>query len=140
MKKKERILEDSKLAIGSCVYQGITEACPGTCILDKGVCWRGTVPPPRRNFLVTMKKIGYISDERITFGTTNGEYVDLKLNCRENLNLSVSNTGLRMLGPVNDENRCGNALALISFCKPTKTRDGTTVHRGVCEGLILSMF
>ena len=140
MKVKERILEDSKLAIASCVYQGITEACPGTCILDKGVCWRGTGPLPRRNFLVTMKKIAFISDERITFGTTNGEYVDLKLNCRENLTLSVSNTGLRMLGPVNDENSCGDTLALISFCKPIKTRDGITVHRGVCEGLILSMF
>ena len=139
MKVKDEILKDSELAIESCVYQGITEACPDACIRDKGVCWEGTAPPPRRNFLLTMK-IGFISDERIIFKTRRSEYLDLKLNCRKNLDLSISNTGLRIIEPVNDENSCGDALALIHICDPTKAYDGTTKHWGVCEGLILGMF
>ncbi len=80
-------------------------------------------------------RYGEIENERIRFCTRRGEFVDLKLNCRENLVLCTSPVVLQMR-ELADENDVGDVAVVKIGESEVILRNQT--YQAVCEGLILS--
>ena len=124
------------LEYGQSAYKSVKEACPDVVLGQNKGMYLLTSPENPRIFLVSIK-YGVISNERIKFATKGGEFVDLKLNCRENLTLSISPAFLQ-LRPVSDEDDVGD-VAVVKF----DTADiglRSSMYTAVCEGLILSKY
>lgn len=123
------------LEFGESAFRGIEEAFPNAHIAKRGIFMDCKSCHPTAA-LISMK-YAVIENERIIFKTRNGEQVNLKLNCRENLHLSPSPVILQ-LRPVEDENDVGD-VALVKF----STSDWSLrnpIYWAVCEGLVLSKF
>ena len=124
------------LEFGVSAFKGVDDAFPGAQISERRGLFMAHKPSHPTAALISMK-YAVIENERITFGTRNGECINLKLNCRENLQLSPSPVILQ-LQHVEDEDDVGD-VALVKF----GTSDcglRNPCHWAVCEGLILSKF
>ena len=73
-------------------------------------------------------KAGTINNERVTLKTMNGEWLDMPLNCRENLVLSTGSVHLQLKRPWNVADDDVGGVAVVKY----EAREAT------CEGLILS--
>ena len=73
-------------------------------------------------------RAGTISNERVTLETMNGEWLEMPLNCRENLVLSTGPVHLQLKKPWDGADDDVGGGAVIKF----KAGEAT------CEGLILS--
>lgn len=122
------------LDFGENVHRGIKEACPKVKIGQARGMHLESKPEKPIIFLVSLKS-GVIKNERITFITESGEQVNLKLNCRENLNLLTSRVPLQ-LRKVTGEDDVGD-VAVLKF-GTSKCCLRNPFYPGVCEGLILS--
>ena len=123
------------LDFGESAFRGVDEAFPNAQISERGISM-GCKPCHPTAALISMK-YAVIKNERIIFGTRNGERVNLKLNCRENLHLSPSPVILQ-LRHVEDENDVGD-VALVKFSTSDLGLRNPN-YWAVCEGLILSKF
>lgn len=122
------------LDYGENVHRGIKEACPKIKIGQTKGMYLESKPEKPIIFLVSLKA-GVIKNERITFVTKSGEQVNLKLNCRENLNLLTSCVPLQ-LRKVTGEDDVGD-VAVVKF-GTSECGLRNPFYPGVCEGLILS--
>lgn len=122
-----------ELEFGVSAFKGVDEAFPDAQISEKRGLFMDSKPLHPTAALIAIK-YAVIENERITFGTRNGEQLNLKLNCRENLQSSPSPVILQ-LQHLEDENDVGD-VALVKFC----TSDcglRNPYYWAVCEGLIL---
>lgn len=119
------------LNYGINTYKGIKEACPGAEIGQTKGCYLQNRPPEPKVFLVAIAG-GVIQDERITFLTKEGEIINLKCNCRNNLTLSLEPFFLQLKPFEGDE---VNEVAVIKF--DTFPFGPSKIYPAVCEGLIL---
>ena len=115
-------------------FKGIRDAFPNAQIAFKGIhqdC------KPKQSLRLISLKCGIIENERIIFKTKLGEYVNLKLNCREHLVLSTSPVRLELRHLVDDDDVADVALVKMgdSECGLRKLS-----YQAVCEGLILSKY
>lgn len=124
------------LDYGVSAYRSIKEACPDAILGESKGMYLSFPPENPRIFLVSLK-YGVIRNERIQFATKGGEFVDLKLNCRENLTLSTSPAKLQ-LRSVSDEDDVGD-VAVIKFDTADISLRSPRCA-AVCEGLILSKY
>lgn len=120
-----------QLNYGINTYRGIQEACPGTEIGQTKGCYLRNRPQEPKIFLVAIAG-GVIQDERITFLTTQGETINLKFNCRDNLTLSLDPFFLQLKPFGGDE---VNEVAVVKFGTSAFGQSG--IYPAVCEGLIL---
>lgn len=123
------------LVFGESAFRGVDEAFANAQILERGM-FMSCIPQHPTAALIAMK-YAVIENERIIFGTRNGERVNLKLNCRENLHLSPSPVILQ-LRPVEDEDDVGD-VALVKF-STSECGLRNPSYWAVCEGLVLSKF
>lgn len=123
------------LAFGKFAFRGIEDGFPDAEIAQtKGIYQRCTPKPNPRICFIGMR-YGVIENERIRFCTRLGEFVDLKLNCRENLVLCTSPVQLQMKH-LEDEDDVGD-VAVVRIGEPECNLRNPT-YQAVCEGLILS--
>ena len=74
-------------------------------------------------------RAGTISNERVTLETMNGEWLDMPLNCRENLVLSTRPVHLQLKRPWHVADDDVGGVAVVQYDEAGKA---------TCEGLILS--
>lgn len=117
-------------------FRGIHDAFPEAQILRKGIYMDCKGSPNRRIALISMK-CAVMENERIKFWTRDDEHVNLKLNCRENLQLTTSPVELQ-LRDVEDEDDVGDVALVIFNTSDHDLRNPT--YWAVCDGLILSKF
>lgn len=125
-----------ELEFGESAFKGIKDAFPLAEIAERKGIYMECRPPDPRMCLISMK-YAIMENERIILGTRNGEEVNLKLNCRENLQLSTSPVVLQLRGLTGDDD-VGD-VALVKFSTSECGRINPT-YQAVCEGLILSEY
>lgn len=119
------------LEFGESAFKGIKDAFPNAEIAEtKGIFMKD--PPSDPRMCLIGMKYAVMENERIIFGARNGEQVNLKLNCRENLQLSTSPVVLE-IRDITDDDDVGD-LALVKF----STSECGLRYQAVCEGLIVS--
>ena len=125
------------LAFGESAFKGIEDGFPDAIIAKtkKGICQQSLEPVPNPRICLISMWNATIQNGRICFVTRLGEYVDLKLNCRENLVLSTSPVKLQMR-LLADEDDVGD-VAVVKLEAPDLGLRNPT-YQAVCEGLILS--
>ncbi len=123
------------LDFGESAFEGIKDAFPLAEIAETKGIYMESLPPEPRMCLISMK-YAVMENERIIFGTRNGEEVNLKLNCRENLHLSTSPVVLQLRGLTDDDDDVGN-VASVKF-STSECGIINPTYQAVCEGLVLS--
>ena len=123
------------LEFGVNAYKGIKDALSDAKIGEKG-CYLRTKPGSPQIFLISISS-GIIRNERVFFRTKSGEVLNLKLNCRKNLNMSTKPARLQ-LKLLTDENDVGDVAVVKVDTSPVELR--TPIYAAVCEGLVLSKF
>ena len=121
------------LRYGINAYKSVKDACPGAMTEEREVCYRLEKPEDSKIRLVAISE-GAIQNERVTFLTVAQESLNVKLNCRENLSLSVEPVPLYPYKPSKDD-KVGD-LAVITFIPSPSGQE--QVYAAECEGLILS--
>lgn len=125
-----------ELEFGSSAFRGVNEAFPDAQISKtKGISM--VCKPQYPTVALIGLKYAVIENERIIFGTRNGELVNLKLNCRENLQLSPSPVVLQ-IRRVEDEEDVAD-VAVVKF-STSECGLRNPSYWAVCDGLILSKF
>lgn len=125
-------------------HRGLLDACPGVYFYpvyhESGyvnMCRFFGNPEKDQIFIIAIAS-GVITDERIFLQTLNGECFDCKLNCRENLTMSVDPVYLHI--NKREEDSVGD-VAIIKFTE--LCRGSLSVPRNyiaVCERLVLRKF
>lgn len=126
------------LAFGESAFRGIKDGFPDAIIArPKGIYQESQPPMPNPRICLIAMRHAIIQNGRVSFVTRLGEYVDLKLNCRENLDLSPSPVRLQMR-LLEDDDDVGD-VAVVKLEAPDLSLRNPT-YQAVCEGLILSTF
>lgn len=121
------------LDYGEGAFAGISAAFPLAKCHKRGLSI-DEVPKP--SIAAISMTTAFIKNERIQFTTRRGEVVNLRLLCRENLQLSTSSINLQLRATTGDED-VGD-LALVKFETHPSTRHVQLTYWAVCVGLILS--
>lgn len=111
-------------------FAGIKDAFPLAKCNKEGVI---SSEMPNPSIAAIRMKTACIKNERIQFTTYQGEFVDLRLLCRENLTVSTSPVELFLRASVEDD-----ALDDVALLKFQNRKGYATCHHAVCIGLILS--
>ncbi|XP_015749767.1 PREDICTED: uncharacterized protein LOC107329600, partial [Acropora digitifera] len=120
------------LRYGMNAYKSVQDAWLGAMTSERKGCYPVEKPGEPKIMLVAIAE-GAIMNERVTLFTKGHECYDLKLNCRENLSLSVEPIFLYLYKPLKDD-EVGD-LAVIKFSpSPSGQKQ---VYAAECEGLIL---
>lgn len=122
------------LSHGFNTYKGMREACPEATIGRTKGYYLLDHPKEPKIFLVSIAG-GIIQNERIIFLTKSGECINLKLNCRENLTLSIEPFLLQSEPLTIDD---VEDVAVVKFS--TSPVGQQQIYPAVCEGLMLSKF
>ena len=118
-------------------YRGISDACPRAVFLPYlrnnhlTICCLPGKPEKDQIFIIAIAS-GHIKDEYVFLKTRNGEHVACKLNCRENLTMSVAPLYLHI--KEQKEEDVGD-VAIIKFIQSFGGH-----YTAVCEGLVLRKF
>ena len=123
------------LRYGLNAYKSVQEAWLGAMTRERDGCYLLEKPEESKIMLVAISE-GAIQNERVTLFTKGHKCYDMKLNCRENLSLSVEALYLYLHKPLNDD-EVGD-LAVIKFSPSSSAQE--QVYVAECEGLILSKF
>ena len=124
-----------ELDYGENVFKSVKEVYPDACLGKQKGMYLERKGENAKPFLVSLKS-GFIKNERIYFWTKGDDHlIDLKLNCRENLTLSIARVDLQIRRVKSDDD-VGD-LALINF-GTTDVSLRQPVYPAVCEALILS--
>lgn len=125
------------LAFGESAFRGIKDGFPDAIIArTKGIYQESQPPVPNPRICLIAMRYAIIQNGRVSFVTRLGEYVDLKLNCRENLVLSTSPVRLQMR-LLEDDDDVGD-VAVVKLEAPDLSLRNPT-YQAVCEGLILKL-
>ena len=122
-------------------YAGISDACPRAEFVAHSSsqyfysCCLNYQPEKDQIFGIAISS-GLILDEKIFLETRNGENVIFKLNCRENLTMSIAPLYLHI--KEQKEEDVGD-FAIIKFIK-SSIGTSPASYTAVCEGLVLGKF
>lgn len=125
------------LAFGESAFKGIEDGFPDAIIAKTKGIYQECQPVPNPRICLISMHHAIIQNGRLCFVTRLGEYVDLRLNCRENLVLCTSPVPLQMRHLADDDD-VGD-VAVVKLEEPDFSLR-KPIYQAVCEGLILSKF
>ena len=119
---------------GESAFRGIRDIFPSSRICYRKLHIHVQDEEPSWPIVAISMKDAEIKEEKIYFTTRQDEVVDMRLLCRENLQLSASSVVLQIRGAI-DGDDVGD-VAVVKFV--TQYSKPRCVRRAVCVGLLLS--